>query len=138
VIPTYPTPKSLILCVADDQAILRYEQALLERAGYAVLMAESPQQALRLVTMCQCDAVLLDYEMPFQSGHEVAFDIKRASPDAAIILLSGSEVPIRSLALVDAVVPKLEARQQLLPMIAELCGRNRDAPGKREKFEPED
>jgi CheY-like chemotaxis protein len=133
VISTYPTPKSLILCVADDQAILRYEQALLERAGYSVLMAESAQQALRLVTMCQCDAVLLDYEMPLLSGHEVAFQIKRASPDATIILLSGTEVPVHSLALVDAVVLKLEARQQLLPMIAELCNRNCDARENQDK-----
>lgn len=137
-ISTYPAPKQLILCVADDQAILRYEQALLERAGYAVLMAESPQQALRLVTMCQCDAVLLDYEMPPLSGHEVVFQIKCASPDATIILLSGSEVPMHSLALVDAVVPKLDARQQLLPMIADLCSRNQDARQKQERFEFED
>ena len=58
-ISTYPTSKRIILCIADDQAILRYEQALLERSGYAVLTAASAQQALRLVTMCKCDAVLL-------------------------------------------------------------------------------
>jgi hypothetical protein len=38
-----------------------------------------------------------------------------------IILLSGSDVPTRALALVDAFVLKLEASKQLLPMIAELC-----------------
>jgi DNA-binding NtrC family response regulator len=124
---TSPTSKRLILCIADDQAILRYEQALLERAGYAVLTAGSAQQALRLVTMCECDAVLLEYDMLDLSGDEVAFQIKRLDPELTIILLSGNEVPPHALVLVDAVVQKLEASRQLLPMIAELCARNHDA-----------
>jgi len=122
-ISTYPIPKRTILCIDDDDAILRYEKALLERSGYAVLTAASPQQGLRLVTMCKCDAVLLDYEMPEMNGHEVAFEIKRVRPELMVILLSGTEVPMQALALVDAFVPKLEASQQLLPMIAELCSR---------------
>ena len=128
-ISTYPTPKRTILCIDDDDAILRYEKALLERSGYAVLTAASPQQGLRLVTMCKCDAVLLDYEMPEMNGHEVAFEIKRVRPELMVILLSGSEVPTQALALVDAFVPKLEASQQLLPMIAELCSRTDETQG---------
>ena len=122
-ISTYPIPKRTILCIDDDDAILRYEKALLERSGYAVLTAASARQGLRLVTMCKCDAVLLDYEMPEMNGHEVAFEIKRVRPELMVILLSGTEVPMQALALVDAFVPKLEASQQLLPMIAELCSR---------------
>jgi CheY-like chemotaxis protein len=129
-ISTYPASKRLILCIADDPGILRYEQALLERSGYAVLTAMSAEQALRLVTMCECDAVLLDYEMPVVSGYEVAFQIKSVSPDLMIILLSGCEVPTHALVLVDAVVPKLEASQELLPMIAKLCAGTHD---KRQK-----
>ena len=124
-----PTPKRTILCIDDDDAILRYEKALLERSGYAVLTAASAQQGLRLVTMCKCDAVLLDYEMPEMNGHEVAFEIKRVRPDLMVILLSGTEVPMQALALVDAFVPKLEASQQLLPMIAELCSRTHERQG---------
>ena len=126
-ISTYPTSRRLILCVADDPAILHYEKALLERSGYTVLAAMSAQQALRLVTMCECDAVLLDYEMPVASGYELAFQIRNVNPDLMIILLSGTEVPTHALVLVDAVVAKLEANQRLLPMIAELCSRNQKA-----------
>jgi CheY-like chemotaxis protein len=120
-ISPYTPSKRTILCIDDDDAILRYEKALLEKSGYAVLAAASAQQGLRLATMCKCDAVLLDYEMPGMNGHEVAFEIKRVRPDLKVILLSGSEVPTQALALVDAFVPKLEANQQLLPTIAELC-----------------
>jgi CheY-like chemotaxis protein len=73
--------------------------------------------------MCECDAVLLDYEMPGMNGNEVASEIKRIRPELMVIMLSGSEVPTHALALVDAFVPKLEASRELLPMIAELCSR---------------
>jgi two-component system response regulator CpxR len=121
-----PYPKRTVLCIDDDQAILRYEKMLLERSGYAVLAASSAQQALRLAAMCRCDAVLLDYEMPGINGHVVAAEIKRVRPDLSVILLSGSEVPTQALALVDAFVPKLEASRELLPIIAELCSRTHD------------
>jgi CheY-like chemotaxis protein len=136
-ISTYPTSKRLILCIADDPAILRYEQALLERSGYAVLTAVSSQQALRLVTMCECDAVLLDYEMPVVSGHDLASQIKSVSPDLIVILLSGTEVPTHSLVFVDAVVAKLDASQQLLPMITQLCSRTDEAQQSK-RLQPED
>jgi CheY-like chemotaxis protein len=88
--------------------------------------------------VCKCDAVPLEYEMSMLDGYEVSFQIKRASPKLTIILLSESEVPTDALALVDAVVPKLEASQQLLPMIAEHCSRNHDARQKQERLQPED
>jgi CheY-like chemotaxis protein len=128
-IPTWLT-KRTILCIDSDTAILCYEKALLERSGYTVLTAASAQQAIRLVTMCKCDAVLLDYEMLGMNGSEVAVEIKRVRPDLAVILLCGSDVPTQALALVDAFVPKLEASRQLLPMIAELCGQAQDSQSK--------
>jgi CheY-like chemotaxis protein len=133
----YPTSKRLILCISDDPAILCYEQALLERAGYAVLTASSAHQALRLVAMCKCDAVLLECEMPVLSGYEVASQIKRLSPDVTIIMLSSSEVPPHPVSFADAVVPKLEASQQLLPIIADLCSRNH-GEGKQARIQRED
>ncbi len=130
-IPTYPASKRIILCIDNDESILRYEKALLERSGYVVLTAASAQQALRLVTMCKCDAVLLDYDMPVIGGYDIALEIKRITPDLIVIMVSGSEVPIQALALADAFVPKLEANRQLLPMIADLCARTHDPRQKK-------
>jgi CheY-like chemotaxis protein len=122
-ISTYPAAGRTILCIDDDEAILRYEKALLERSGYAVLTAGSAQLGLLLATICRCDAVLLDFEMPGMNGNQVACAIKLVKPDLMVILLSGSDVPTDALACVDAFVPKLEANRQLLPVIAKLCGR---------------
>jgi DNA-binding response OmpR family regulator len=130
-IPTDP-PTKTILCIDDDASILRYEKALLERSGYEVLTASSAQQGLQLATTCKCDAVLLEYEMIGMKGHEVASEIKLVGPGTVVILLSRREVPMHALALVDAVVPKLEASQQLLPIIAKLCGRSQRAKHRQE------
>jgi len=114
-----PNSKKVILCIDDDEAILDYEKALLERSGYAVVTASSAQQGIRLATTGKCDAVLVDYKMPDMNGHQVALAIKRVRPDLMVILLSGSDVPAQTLESVDAFVPKLEASRQLLPVIAE-------------------
>jgi CheY-like chemotaxis protein len=134
VIFSCPASKGIILCIDDDEAILHYEKALLEKSGYAVLTTASVYRGLGLVTMRQFDAVLLDYEMPGMNGDEVAFEIKLARPELKVILLSGGDVPSHALAFVDAFVPKLEANRQLLPMIAELCNRTGlTQPGNRSR-----
>jgi len=137
-ISTYPPSKKIILCIDGDQTILRYEKALLERSGYSVLTTASARQALRLVTMCKCDAVILDYEMLGMNGQDLASEIRLIRPELVVIMLSGSKVPTQALALVDAFVPKLEASRQLLPMIAELCSRSRDATHKQQGVQHED
>jgi DNA-binding response OmpR family regulator len=136
-IPTYPLAKKIILCIDGDETILRYEKALLERSGYSVFTASSAQQALRLVTMCKCDAVILDYEMLGMNGQDLASEIRLIRPGLLVIMLSGSEVPTQALALVDAFVPKLEASRQLLPMIAELCSRSQDTKRKEQRVQHE-
>ena len=132
-IPTSPPSKKTILCIDDDDSILRFEKALLERSGYKVITAASAQEGLKLATTCMCDAVLLDYQMPGMNGHEVASEIRLVRPSLAIILFSGSEVPTQALALVDAFVPKVDSSQQLLPVIADLCSRKQRANRKQEQ-----
>ncbi len=120
---TYPASKRTILCIDDDDAVLGYEKALLERSGFGVITAASAQQGLRLATMCKCDAVLLDYEMPGMNGHELAIEIKRIRPELMIVLFSGSEVPTFTLPLIDAFLPKLEASRHLVPVLAAVCSK---------------
>jgi DNA-binding NtrC family response regulator len=125
-ISTYPGAKGIILCVDEDVSILRYEKALLERSGYMVLTAASPKQALRLVTMCDCDAVLLDYEILEMCGHQVALEVKLVRPKVGIVLIADGEVPTQALEVVDAFAPRVEESRTLLRMIAEICSRGRD------------
>jgi CheY-like chemotaxis protein len=119
----YRGPKRTILCIDDDSAILRYERTLLERSGYIVLTTASPEEGLTLAMKFQLDAVVLDYQMPGMNGHEVASAIKASRPDILIVMFSASEIPDETLKLADAVVLKMDAVDQLLPTVRQLCRR---------------
>ena len=118
----YPNCKT-ILCIDDDEGMLDYQRALLERRGYAVLTAASPRQGLQIATARGIAAVIVDYHMPEMNGHEVAMEIKRLRPQIPIVMVSSDEeIPENVLKVVDAFVSKCEAPNQLLPVITRFCG----------------
>jgi CheY-like chemotaxis protein len=120
----YPGRKT-ILCIDDDDGMLGYQKALLERRGYKVLTAASARQGLRIAAACAIAAVIVDYHMPEMNGHEVATEIKRLTPQVPIVMLSSDEeIPEHALKMVDAFVCKNEAPSRLLPAIIRICGEN--------------
>ena len=116
-------PRKTILCIDDDDGVLSYHRALLERRGFEVLTAASARQGLQIAAACALAAVILDYHMPEMNGHEVATEIKRLKPRVPIILVSSDDaIPEQALNVVDAFVSKNEASRSLLPVIARICG----------------
>ena len=121
---SYPSCKT-ILCIDDDNGVLSYHRALLERRGFEVLTAASAQQGLQIAAACAVVAVILDYHMPEMNGHEVATAIKRLKPQVRIVMVSSDDgIPEQALNVVDAFVSKNEAPSRLLPVIARICGEN--------------
>ena len=117
-----PTPKT-ILCIDNDDGILRYQRALLERRGYAVLSAASARQGLQMAAVCAIALVIVDYQMPEMDGHEVATEIKRLRPRVPVVMVSSDDaIPGYALKVVDAFVSKDEAPRHLLPVITRICG----------------
>ena len=120
----YPGRKT-ILCIDDDDGMLGYQRALLERRGYKVLTAASARQGLQIAAACAIAAVIVDYHMPEMNGHEVATEIKRLTPQVPIVMLSSDEeIPENALQVVDAFVSKNDAPGRLLPVITRICGEN--------------
>ena len=118
----HPTPK-IILCIDDDDGMLGYQRALLERHGFAVLTVASARQGLQIASACGIAVVIVDYHMPEMNGHELATEIKRLRPQISIVMVSGDDkIPEQALKVVDAFVPKNEAPNRLLPLIARMCG----------------
>jgi CheY-like chemotaxis protein len=120
----YPGSKT-ILCIDDDDGILRYQKALFERRGYKVLTTASARQGVRIAAACAVVAVVVDYHMPEMNGHEVALEIKRLKPQIPIVLFSSDDaIPEPALNVVDAFVSKNEVPHCLLPVISRICGEN--------------
>jgi len=118
----YPGRKT-ILCIDDDDGMLGYQRALLERRGFKVLTAASARQGLRIAAACAIAAVIVDYHMPEMNGHEVATEIKRLTPQVPIVMVSSDEeIPEDTLKVVDAFVSKNDAPGRLLPVITRICG----------------
>jgi DNA-binding response OmpR family regulator len=120
----HPTPK-IILCIDNDDGMLGYQRALLERFGFAVLTSASAREGLQIAAVCGIAAVIVDYHMPEMNGHEVATEIKRLRPQVPIVMVSSDdEIPEHVLKVVDAFVHKNEAPHRLLPVITRFCGEN--------------
>ena len=120
---TYYPGRKTILCIDDDDGMLGYQRALLERRGFKVLTAASARHGLQLAAACVVAAVIVDYHMPEMNGHEVATEIKRLRPQLPIVMVSSDdEIREQALSVVDAFISKDEARSRLLPVITRICG----------------
>lgn len=76
-----------VLVVDDERKIRDLVRPYLERAGYAVLLATSGQQALEVATRAGPDLVVLDLMLPDLPGEVVARNLRMTS-DVPIIMLT--------------------------------------------------
>jgi two-component system cell cycle sensor histidine kinase/response regulator CckA len=114
---------AVVLCIDDDADVLECEKAFLESFGYSVLTAASGGKGLELASVHSVDVVIVDYRMPEMNGQEVAMEMRRLKPEAAIIMLSAAiDVPEQALELVDAFIVKSGLASQLVPAIIKLRG----------------
>lgn len=87
--------------IADDHQIVRdglraslEAPGVVEPRGLRVLAeAENGFEAISEVKVHQPDLLLLDVAMPLAGGAEVLLDIRRWSPDTAIVVLTGINAP---------------------------------------------
>ena len=79
-----------ILIVEDDHGVAHLEQRRLARAGYATLIAPTPQAALDLLKQNQVALILLDYRLPGNvDGLDFYTQIKALGLDLPVILVTG-------------------------------------------------
>lgn len=85
--PSSETPKR-ILIVDDNQDILSFMQAALEKAGYEVQTAPEGAKALALQAKRRADLLITDIFMPGQDGIETLQECKTRFPQTRIIVMS--------------------------------------------------
>lgn len=80
-----------ILLVEDEKAILTITSMMLEAAGYQVITASSPLEAIKAVQEAKRKIHLLlsDVVMPGMNGKELAEKLKKMIPDLKCLFMSG-------------------------------------------------
>ena len=85
------TEPNIRILVADDHAVVRegIRHVLATQHGFDIAgEAASGADAIRLAGECDPDVVVLDVSMPEGTGLEVIGDVRRAAPDARVLILS--------------------------------------------------
>jgi two-component system, OmpR family, KDP operon response regulator KdpE len=96
------TPSShVVLCVDDDEQILRALIANLRARDYEVLAATTGEEALRLASERHPDAVILDLGLPGMSGIDVIYGL-RGWTAIPILVLSARDGEQDKIAALDA------------------------------------
>jgi CheY-like chemotaxis protein len=118
-----------LLVVEDDQAAQFALSALLDDLGAKVLLADSGEDALRLVLKHEFAAILLDVRLPGIDGYEVAAAIRslertRRTP---IIFMSAEDDRRTRARDEDIYLRKPLEPDVIRPTLAQLLAR-RDAP----------
>jgi len=80
-----------VLVIDDEPSVRDVARAILERAGFEVLVAASGREGLERFRACadRIVAVLLDMTMPDLAGEEVFAELRSIRPDVPVILSSG-------------------------------------------------
>ncbi|MGD1020715.1 MAG: response regulator [Verrucomicrobiia bacterium] len=85
-----------ILAIDDELDSLVFLKSTLERQGYRVFTAASPQEAIRIYREKQREIamVLLDFLVPPKLSDFVFDELQRLNPDVRVVLLTGFEEPV--------------------------------------------
>jgi DNA-binding response OmpR family regulator len=78
----------MILIVDDDDSVRGLLRRVLAEEGYEVEIAADGAQAVEIASRTKIDLVLLDLNLPAQSGWETFERLTRADPGLAVIIIT--------------------------------------------------
>lgn len=82
-----------ILVVDDDKNTRRYFEALLEKEGYTVFVAQNGIEALDMMDKEHIDLVVLDIMMPKMDGYEFTKTLRNVNNYLPILMVSAKQLP---------------------------------------------
>ena len=97
-----------VLIIDDDEAVRESMKKILQREDYEVLLAPDGRAALTQIDPHGIDLLLLDIDLPVQSGWEVFEEFTTRRPSLPVIVITGhpGQYPVAQAAGVDAFMEK--------------------------------
>jgi CheY-like chemotaxis protein len=126
----FPDSPSLAILVIDDEPPVRETLAdMLCSLRHRVIVADSGRAALQQLATHNFDLVFTDLAMPEMDGWETAREIRKASPETTIVLVTGYGTgtlpPPGEFGLVDALLGKPFDFDQVSDVIRRVCPHSR-------------
>jgi CheY-like chemotaxis protein len=89
--PSYAAGNGVILVTEDDVSVRKVVVTVLQRAGYSVLAAPGPWEALQLAAEHNgaIDLLVTDVVMPMMSGKALSQRLSQSRPEMAVLYMSG-------------------------------------------------
>jgi len=121
----------VILLAEDDPSVRKVVVTVLQRAGYSVLAAPGPREALRLAGehVGAIDLMITDVVMPVMSGKTLAQTLTQQLPDLAVLYMSGyTDDAIVKDGMLDSgvhLLPKPFTPERLLEAVGQALGTRR-------------
>ena len=78
-----------VLVVDDEESILHFLKAALQRKSYQVLTATNGKEALDLFAQHRPDLVILDIRLPGEDGISVLRKIRKKDRKALVLMITG-------------------------------------------------
>jgi two-component system, NtrC family, response regulator HydG len=85
------TTETAILVVADDQDTVKTISESLQRQQYHVTTVSTPHDALEIAEQIRFDIVFIDVQLASMNGLDLYLAIRRITPSAIAIMVSGME-----------------------------------------------
>jgi signal transduction histidine kinase/CheY-like chemotaxis protein len=129
-----------VLVVDDDKSISRDLRPRLENAGWTVLIADSGEDAIRMVEAQEVDVILLDFTLPRMNGLETFLGAMHLRPGVRAVVHSSyltedQSVRLRSLG-VSSILMKPAATLDLLKALRDARHEGVSAPDSRPRIAP--
>lgn len=82
---------AVVLLVEDEPSVRTVTRRMLELRGFTVLLAEHPEEALRVAESYPqpVDVLLTDVQLPGMDGPELARQLRDSRPDLKVVFISG-------------------------------------------------
>jgi DNA-binding NtrC family response regulator len=93
-------PTGTVLVVDDEEPVRVALTQVLQRLGYAVIAAESGEEALERLQQAPVEVIVTDQHMPGLSGIDLLKIVRVRHPRVVRIMLTGDknpEIPVRSI-----------------------------------------